>query len=301
MQPQAKKIQSANAAIQKETSDNSTPEEVQKTDSKAFQDMSDAYKAIGAAVTKAGAPDVENGEKKQTDAVKELNSISASYASLKKQVDGLDTDDQAKFADGLKDIATEAQKAQQERQRRPQDAGGGRGRRGDGPAGQLQDGHRFGAGHDGLTARQRDSAQPPSPPRLRSRRGSRYGHGGRHRRDRRDRRGGHGTRGVRAAATMEGVSNPGLPPLPSSDRPDTAARLRDALLGLLHRSRTARTARRPRVRGAGPQRDRARLPGHGAGTPRWRPSYVCSRRSNPCRTRAWRPCCPSTPVWRTGG
>ncbi|MFD3731694.1 methyltransferase [Streptomyces sp. NPDC058632] len=30
---------------------------------------------------------------------------------------------------------------------------------------------------------------------------------------------------------MEGVSNAGLPPLPSSDRPDTAARLRDALLG----------------------------------------------------------------------
>ncbi|MFD3731693.1 small secreted protein [Streptomyces sp. NPDC058632] len=110
VQPQAKKIQAANAAIQKETSDNSTPEEVQKTDSKAFQDMSDAYKAIGAAVTKAGAPDVENGEKKQTDAVKELNSISTSYASLKKQVDGLDTDDQAKFADGLKDIATELDK-----------------------------------------------------------------------------------------------------------------------------------------------------------------------------------------------
>ncbi|MFC5854972.1 small secreted protein [Streptomyces chlorus] len=110
VQPQAKKIQAANAAIQKETSDNSTPEEVQKTDSKAFQDMSDAYKAIGAAVTKAGAPDVENGEKKQTDAVKELNSISASYASLKKQVDGLGTDDQAKFADGLKGIATELDK-----------------------------------------------------------------------------------------------------------------------------------------------------------------------------------------------
>ncbi|MEU9350231.1 small secreted protein [Streptomyces griseoloalbus] len=110
VQPQAAKIKSANAAIQKETSDNSTPDEVQKADSKAFQDMSDAYKAIGAAVTKAGAPDVENGEKKQTDAVKELNGISASYASLKKQVDGLDTDDQAKFADGLKDIASELDK-----------------------------------------------------------------------------------------------------------------------------------------------------------------------------------------------
>ncbi|MEZ3179333.1 small secreted protein [Streptomyces pimonensis] len=110
VQPQAAKIRSANAAIQKETSDNSTPEEVQKADSKAFQDMSEAYKAIGAAVNKAGAPDVEDGEKKQTDAVKELNDISASYASLKKQVDGLDTDDQAKFADGLKDIAAELDK-----------------------------------------------------------------------------------------------------------------------------------------------------------------------------------------------
>ena len=110
VKPQAEKIKSANAAIQKETSDNSTPEEVQKADSKAFQDMSDAYRAIGAAVDKAGAPDVEDGEKKQTDAVKELNDISASYTSLKKQVDGLDTDDQAEFADGLKDIAAELDK-----------------------------------------------------------------------------------------------------------------------------------------------------------------------------------------------
>jgi archaellum component FlaC len=110
VQPQAKKIESANAAIQKETSDNSTPEDVQKTDAQAFQDMSDAYKAIGSAVTKAGAPDVENGEKKQADAVKELNGISSSYASLKKQVDALDTKDQSKFADGLKDIATELDK-----------------------------------------------------------------------------------------------------------------------------------------------------------------------------------------------
>lgn len=54
MQPQAKKIEAANAAIQKETSDNSTPAEVQKTDAKAFQDMSDAYKAMGATVQKAG-------------------------------------------------------------------------------------------------------------------------------------------------------------------------------------------------------------------------------------------------------
>ncbi|MCT9084406.1 hypothetical protein [Streptomyces fulvoviolaceus] len=106
VQPQAKKIEAANAAIQKETSDNSTPEEVQKTDAQAFQDMADAYKAIGAAVTKAGAPDVENGETKQKNAVKELNDISASYATLVTQVNKLVTKDQAKFADGLKNVAT---------------------------------------------------------------------------------------------------------------------------------------------------------------------------------------------------
>ncbi|MEV5804186.1 small secreted protein [Streptomyces parvulus] len=110
VQPQAKKIEAANAAIQKETADNSTPAEVQKTDAKAFQDMSDAYKAMGATVQKAGAPDVEDGEKKQKDAVTELNGLSTSYASLRKQVEDLDTKDQAKFADGLKDIATELNK-----------------------------------------------------------------------------------------------------------------------------------------------------------------------------------------------
>jgi hypothetical protein len=110
VQPQAKKIAAASTAIQKETSDNSTPEQVQKTDSQAFQDMSDAYKAIGAAVGKAGAPDVDGGATKQKNAVNELNGISTAYAGLKKQVDGLDTKDQAKFADGLKGIATQLDK-----------------------------------------------------------------------------------------------------------------------------------------------------------------------------------------------
>jgi hypothetical protein len=110
VQPQAKKIEAANAAIQKQTSDNSSPEDVRKTDAQAFQDMSDAYKAMGDAVRKAGVPDVEDGEKKQKDAVRELNTLSSSYASLRKQVEALETKDQAKFADGLKDVATELDK-----------------------------------------------------------------------------------------------------------------------------------------------------------------------------------------------
>ncbi|MFE1856734.1 small secreted protein [Streptomyces sp. NPDC002387] len=106
VQPQAKKIAAASSAIQKETSDNSAPEQVRKTDSQAFRDMADAYKAIGAAVQRAGPPEVDNGATKQKNAVKELNDISTAYGDLQKQVDGLDTKDQAKFADGLKGIAT---------------------------------------------------------------------------------------------------------------------------------------------------------------------------------------------------
>ncbi|MFI6337867.1 small secreted protein [Streptomyces sp. NPDC050535] len=105
VQPQIQKIAAANAKIQKETSDDSTPEEVQKADSTGFQDISDAYKVMATSIQNVGAPDVENGEKKQQDAVKELNGLSASYADLVKQSDALDTKDQAKFADGLSGVA----------------------------------------------------------------------------------------------------------------------------------------------------------------------------------------------------
>ncbi|KUN79268.1 hypothetical protein [Streptomyces griseoruber] len=102
------KVDAANAAIKQAATDNNAPVNVQKTDSQAFQDMSDAYAALAQAVQKAGTPPgVEGGAKKQTDAVAALNTLSTSYADLKKQVDALDTKDQAKFADGLADIATQ--------------------------------------------------------------------------------------------------------------------------------------------------------------------------------------------------
>ncbi|MFI9629871.1 small secreted protein [Streptomyces sp. NPDC052042] len=110
VQPQLQKIADANAAIQQQTADNSKPADVQKTDSAAFQQISQAYKALGTAVDSAGPPPVENGETTHKDAVKELNTSSAAYANLQKKVDALDTKDQAKFADGLKDIADELKK-----------------------------------------------------------------------------------------------------------------------------------------------------------------------------------------------
>lgn len=110
VQPQAKKIQAANASIQEDSSDKAPPKDVKETDSQAFQDISDAYRKICSVIDRAGPPAVENGEKKQKDAVKELNSIADSYADLKKQVDKLKTDDQAEFADGLKEVGAELQK-----------------------------------------------------------------------------------------------------------------------------------------------------------------------------------------------
>ncbi|MEU3654645.1 small secreted protein [Streptomyces sp. NPDC032161] len=110
VQPQLQKIANANAAIQQQTADNSKPADVQKTDSAAFQQISQAYKALGKAVESAGPPPVDNGEATHKDAVKELNTSSAAYADLQKKVDALDTKDQAKFADGLKGIADELNK-----------------------------------------------------------------------------------------------------------------------------------------------------------------------------------------------
>ncbi|MEV6261586.1 small secreted protein [Streptomyces sp. NPDC051784] len=110
VQPQLQKIANANAAIQQQTADNSKPADVQKTDSAAFQQISQAYKALGTAVQEAGAPPVDDGETTQKEAVKELNASSVAYANLKTKVDDLDTGDQSKFADGLKGIADELNK-----------------------------------------------------------------------------------------------------------------------------------------------------------------------------------------------
>ncbi|MGW4561390.1 small secreted protein [Streptomyces sp. NPDC004561] len=102
------KIKAANAAISTTAADTAKPETLQKTDSQAFQDMADGYKAIATAVDNAGAPPgVDGGAKRLQDVVKSFNSLSTSYAALKKQVDALNTKDQAKFASGLHDVAVQ--------------------------------------------------------------------------------------------------------------------------------------------------------------------------------------------------
>ncbi|MFF7644386.1 small secreted protein [Streptomyces canus] len=115
---QNKKITAAYDAITKAAEDTeSTPAELQKADSQAFQDLSDGYKARATVIRNAGAPPgAEDGAKKLQEAVKQLTALSASYADMKTQVDGLDTKDQAKFATGLKDVSAEMNKVEKQRQ-----------------------------------------------------------------------------------------------------------------------------------------------------------------------------------------
>lgn len=102
---QQAKIEAAFDALAKAAKDG-PPAELQKTDSKAFQDLSDGFKARATTINNAGAPPgVEDGKTKQQDAVRKLTVLSASYADLKKQVDALDTKNQSKFAAGLDDVS----------------------------------------------------------------------------------------------------------------------------------------------------------------------------------------------------
>lgn len=115
---QNKKITAAYDAITKAAEDTeSTPAELQKADSQAFQDLSDGYKARATVIRDAGAPPgAEDGAKKLQDAVTQLTALSVSYSGMKTQVDGLDTKDQAKFASGLKDVSAQMKKVEAQRQ-----------------------------------------------------------------------------------------------------------------------------------------------------------------------------------------
>jgi hypothetical protein len=104
IQPQLAKSTKANQQIVSTAADGK-PADIQKADAAAFQDLSDADKAIAAALTKSGPPPVDNGDTLQQNAVKELNKASADYAALVKQVNALDTGDQQKFADGLAKVS----------------------------------------------------------------------------------------------------------------------------------------------------------------------------------------------------
>ncbi|MFG3347435.1 small secreted protein [Streptomyces sp. NPDC048018] len=110
-QPQIQKRANANQLIISTAAD-SKPATIKAADSKAFQDIAAADRALAKAVEAAGAPPVDNGEKIQQDAIKELNATAVAYDGLKKQVDALDATNQQKFADGLKVVSDSLTKIQ---------------------------------------------------------------------------------------------------------------------------------------------------------------------------------------------
>jgi hypothetical protein len=64
---------------------------------------------IADAIDKAGAPKIDNGAGVQKDAVSELRQAAQGYLDVQKTLAGLPTDDQAKFADGLKSVGDQIQ------------------------------------------------------------------------------------------------------------------------------------------------------------------------------------------------
>ncbi|MFJ4848950.1 small secreted protein [Streptomyces sp. NPDC088733] len=101
---QVKQINDANTKISN-TPSNGKPIEVRRADSSAFQQISDAYRQLAQIVNKAGDPPVDNGAQLRKDAVGDLDSLSTSYANLRRQMDKIPVNDQAKFADGLKGVS----------------------------------------------------------------------------------------------------------------------------------------------------------------------------------------------------
>ncbi|MCX5195933.1 small secreted protein [Streptomyces sp. NBC_00249] len=104
-EPELTKIKDTNDELKRVATQSSKPEEVQKTDSAAFQTLSEAYKSMGGALTAAGEPPVADGKTAAAAVVKSYDEISKGYVDLKTKIDALDAKDQAKFAEGLQQVA----------------------------------------------------------------------------------------------------------------------------------------------------------------------------------------------------
>lgn len=104
-EPELTKIKTTNDELKRVASQSSKPEEVQKTDSAAFQTLSDSYKSMAGSLTAVGTAPVTDGKTAQDSVVKSYGEISKGYTDLKTKIDALDPKDQAKFAEGLQQVA----------------------------------------------------------------------------------------------------------------------------------------------------------------------------------------------------
>jgi hypothetical protein len=105
---QIRKIDDANTAISRVDS-GGTPQAVKAADSAAFHSIAAAYQSLAGIFNGAGPAPGGEGKKFQENAVSVFTGLSGQYTALKRQVDGLNTSDQGKFADGLAGVSTSLQ------------------------------------------------------------------------------------------------------------------------------------------------------------------------------------------------
>lgn len=85
------------------------PADLQKRLAADLGALGTSNQQIADAIDKAGAPKIDNGAGLQKDAVSELRQAAQGYQDVQKKLSGLSTDDQGKFADGLKSVGDQAQ------------------------------------------------------------------------------------------------------------------------------------------------------------------------------------------------
>ncbi|WP_051970172.1 hypothetical protein [Kitasatospora azatica] len=86
-----------------------SPGDLQKRLAADLGTLSTTNQQTADAIDKAGAPKIDNGAGVQKDAVSELHQASQGYQDVQQKLTALPTDDQAKFADGLKSIGDQVQ------------------------------------------------------------------------------------------------------------------------------------------------------------------------------------------------
>lgn len=106
---QFKKIDDANTALS-HVDGGGTAKAVKSADSTAFASIAAADKSLAAIFSDAGAAPGGDGAKFEQGAVSAFTGLSAQYAGLQKQVDGLSTSDSGKFAAGLKNVSASLDK-----------------------------------------------------------------------------------------------------------------------------------------------------------------------------------------------
>ncbi|MER5348950.1 hypothetical protein ABT093_01235 [Kitasatospora sp. NPDC002551] len=80
------------------------PGDLQKRLSADIGRLAKTNQDIAAAIDGAGAPKVDDGTALQKDTVAELNKAAEGYQDIQKKLDALTSDDQSKFADGLRSV-----------------------------------------------------------------------------------------------------------------------------------------------------------------------------------------------------